>query len=91
MIKNIFNGFRQLEMSKKLTIIVLIFWILLIIADIVFYMIFNKDINIIVDYVNTAFLVILGSYFGKSMVENISKIRVSDVFKSNSEQKEKKV
>ena len=70
-------------MSKKLTVVILTFWILLIIADIIIYLITGNTINDIVDYVNTSFLVILGSYFGKSMIENVTKIKISDMFKSN--------
>jgi len=83
MFKKLFSSFKSLEMSKKLTVVILTFWILLIIADIIIYLITGNTINDIVDYVNTSFLVILGSYFGKSMIENVTKIKISDMFKSN--------
>jgi hypothetical protein len=83
MFKKLLASFKALEMSKKLTVVVLIFWILSIIADIVIYLITGSTINDIVDYVNTSFLVILGSYFGTKVIENVTKIKVSDMFKKS--------
>lgn len=74
----IFDSFKKMEMSKKLTVFILIFWVLAVITDIVVYLITGKDINVAVDYVNTAFLIGYGSYFGKSALENIQKIKSSN-------------
>jgi len=73
MFKKIIESFKKTTTSKKLTALIVAFWIMVIIADIIIYLITGNTINVVVDYVNTAFLVILGSYFGKSLIENVAK------------------
>jgi hypothetical protein len=83
-IKDIITTFKKTTTSKKLTALIVTFWFIAIIADVIIYLITGTTINAVVDYVNTAFLVILGSYFGKSMVENITKIKLNSTSTSDS-------
>lgn len=75
--KKIIEAFKKTTTSKKLTALIVAFWFIVIIADIVIYLITGKTINEVVDYVNTAFLVILGAYFTKSGIENAIAIKTT--------------
>jgi uncharacterized membrane protein len=75
----------ELEMSKKLTVIVTILFILSLIFTIVAYMVWNKNIEFIFQYVFYSFNVVLIAYMGKSGLENITKINISDMFKNKNE------
>lgn len=76
MIGKIINSFKKAEFSKKLAVIIISFWITCIIADILTYFLLDKNFNIILDYINTATLVVLTSYFGKAALENLKKIGI---------------
>ncbi len=76
--KKIIEAFKKTTTSKKLTALVVAFWFIVIIADIVIYLITGKTINEVADYVNTAFLVILGAYFTKSGIENAIAIQTTN-------------
>jgi hypothetical protein len=77
-------GWAKLEMSKKLTVIVTVVFILSLIFTIMAYMIWDKNIEFIFQYVFYSFNVVLIAYLGKSGLENIQKISVSDMFKGKS-------
>jgi hypothetical protein len=66
--------------------LIVAFWFIVIIADIVIYLITGKTINEVVDYVNTSFLVVIGAYFGKSAIENTIAISKSVTDKPTSKE-----
>lgn len=80
------NVFKKLEFSKKLAVIVVFLYIVMLILSIVFQVGFSKDITNIFEYVQYSFTIVLSAYLLKSGAENITKIKVSDLFKSTKEE-----
>lgn len=85
MFKKILKAFTSLEFSKKLAVVVTVLYVLMVIVAIVFKIIMNVDITNILEYVQYSFVIILSGYTLKSGAENITKIKVSDLFKKSSE------
>ena len=81
MFKKILKAFTSLEFSKKLAVVVTVLYVLMVIVAIVFKIIMNVDITNILEYVQYSFVIILSGYTLKSGAENITKIKVSDLFK----------
>jgi len=67
-----FKNFSKLPMSKKLTIVVTWGFFIGFAFTIASYLIWNKDITFIFQYMFYAFNVCLLAYMGKSGIENIS-------------------
>jgi uncharacterized membrane protein len=76
--KNIIKCFKSTTTSKKLTALIVAFWFIVIIADIVIYLITGSTINEIVNYVHASFLVVIAAYFGKSALENTTAIKTTN-------------
>jgi len=68
-----FKKFKSLETSKKMVLVVTLVWVLSIIIGFI-GMTFGFDYTIIINIVNLDFLVLLGYYFGKAGMENVTKI-----------------
>lgn len=69
--KIIINYFRTAPMSKKLTVIVTAIWIMSIATGHFLLGLWNINLSPMIDFVQTAFIIILGFYFFKSGAENI--------------------
>lgn len=66
-----------MEFSKKLMVVILVFWIISLVGASVVKIVLDKDLFNIMDYINPAFMLGLTCYFGKSGVENYQKIKGS--------------
>ena len=62
-----------MEMSKKLTWVILSFYFLIILLTI-FLNLFGNDVKFILDYLQPLAITVIVSYFGKSGYENKFKI-----------------
>jgi hypothetical protein len=62
------------EFSKKIAVVIILLYLLVIGLGIIFYLKFDKNIGFVIDYVQSALMVILISYFTKSGAENVMKI-----------------
>lgn len=71
----IFKKFKALETAKKLITVVTLTWMLSIIIGFI-GILFSFDFIPIITIVNIDFLVILGYYFTKAGVENVSKGKI---------------
>jgi hypothetical protein len=84
MIKKIFKAFSSLEFSKKLAVVVTALYISMLVVTTVFK-ILGTDITSVLEYVQYSFCIVLSGYILKSGAENVTKIKVSDLFKKSSE------
>lgn len=72
---------KKVETSKLLTYIVTSLFIISYIFTNVAFMVWDKDITFIFQYVFYAFNLCLVAYVGKAGLENVTKINVSEMFK----------
>jgi len=77
----LFQGFKLLEFSKKIAVVVILIDILSFIFTNIAYMVWNKDITFILEYAHTQMLIIISAYILKSGAENLMKINISDMFR----------
>ncbi len=74
-----------MEMSKKLTVSILLLYMVSVVFSIAAMLIWDKDISNILNYVQAAFMTVLVSYMAKSGAENVKKIGTSsnEIYKKN--------
>ena len=65
----------KLNVSHKLAIFVSVIYASVLIINIISILFLNKDLNSIMDSVNTVFMVVLSGYFVKAGAENVVKIK----------------
>lgn len=63
-----------MEFSKKLAIGILGFIALIIFSTFLVYLYKGQDVKVIMDFLSTPLMTIILSYFGKSAIENYTKI-----------------
>lgn len=80
--KKIFQSFAKAEFSKKLTVFVFTVYALSFIATNVIYLVFDKNITFIHEYIQDGFTLCLIAYVVKAGAENLVKIGINDIFKS---------
>lgn len=66
-----------MEMSKRLTVSILLLYMVSVVFSIAAMLIWDKDITNILSYVQAAFMTVLVSYMAKSGAENVKKIGIS--------------
>lgn len=84
MFKKILKAFTSLEFSKKLAVVVTVLYILMVTITTIFK-IQGTDITSVLEYVQYSFIIVLSGYTLKSGAENITKIKVSDLFKKSTD------
>lgn len=80
--KKIFASFAKAEFSKKLAVVVLILYIIMVFATAILK-IFGYDIIEVFDYIQYSFGIVEIAYILKAGAENVTKINVSDLFKKS--------
>lgn len=70
---------KKLETSKKITWIFIVFYILMLVVSAILSIV-GYDIRFILDYVHQIIIIIVVSYFSKSGIENVQKIRINPQF-----------
>lgn len=88
MIKRIIEAYAKAEFSKKLTVFVCTLYAISFAVCNVFYLVSNKDITFIHEYIQDGFNLCLLAYVVKAGAENLVKIGVSDLFKSKQKVKD---
>ena len=71
----------KMETSKQITWVFIAFYIFILLAATILS-VFNHDIKFVLDYVHQIIIIIVISYFSKSGIENIQKIRINPQFNS---------
>lgn len=67
-----------MEFSKKIFIVIFIFWIISLITTGVVKVIFDVDLDFVMSYINTAFVSNLAVYGIKAGAENVMKIKSNE-------------
>jgi len=78
--KSIINYFKTAPMSKKLTVIVTGVWLISIATGHTLLALMGVDLSPMVEFVQTAFVIILGFYFFKAGAENILGVKNTQDF-----------
>ena len=68
---------KKIETSKLITWVFIVFYILTLSMSAILT-VFGYDISFVIDYLHQIMIIIIVSYFGKSGIENIQKIRNSN-------------
>ena len=85
MLKKIFGSFAKTEFSKKIAVVVTALYIMSVFFTFAMKVAFGQDLTFILEYVQYSFVIVLGGYIGKAAVENVTKIKISDLLnKDNS-------
>lgn len=65
----------DLEFSKGITVLVSLTWAISILINFAALLFLHVDLTAVLNYVQAAFLTIIGAYYGKAGFENIAKIK----------------